>query len=450
MPQRLIVILCSDAFAKLWSALAERLNAELVTFDEPSAAAGVRGMATILACGGQEQAALARLHELSRAGVGPAIVVGAEADHRLAVQLMRAGAEAYFALPGDASRLESELISRYAGAQEEAEPPPTDEFDFSAIIGEHDSLKAALDLTARVIPGGRATVLILGETGTGKELFARAIHDNGPRAREPFVAINCSAIPGTLLESELFGHEKGSFTDARTAKPGLFELADGGTIFLDEISTMPVELQGKLLRFLETRELRRLGGLKTTVLDVRILAAANEDLQALMREGTFRKDLYYRLAVIPIGLPPLRDRGNDVLRLARHFLAELARTYGVEAPNFTRDAIETMERHLWPGNVRELRNAVERGLLLAGGAPIGPQHLALDHSATDGTSVAAVGGGGGPLPFPCTLEELETAAALAMLERCDENKSQTARGLGITRSRLYRILGRARDGGGVS
>jgi len=444
LTKRLVVILCSDAFEKLWKTLAERLDAELVTFDDPAAAAGVRGMATILACGGVEPTAVDRLRELNRAGVGPAMVVGVEADHRLAVQLMRAGAESYFALPADASRLESELIAHTSSAGDTPDPLRTDEFDFHAIIGEHESLKAALARAARVIPAASATVLILGETGTGKELFARAIHDNGPRARDPFVAVNCSAIPGTLLESELFGHEKGSFTDARTAKPGLFELADGGTIFLDEISTMPVELQGKLLRFLETRELRRVGGLKSTSVDVRVLAAANEDLRASIRAGTFREDLYYRLAVIPISLPPLRDRGDDVLRLAQHFLAELARTYGVDGPNFTRNAIRTLERHPWPGNVRELRNAVERGLLLAGGLPIGPQHLALDHVGGERTRSPE---DAGPLPFPSTLAQLETAAALAMLERCGGNKSEVARELGITRSRLYRILARHPDSG---
>ena len=444
MTQRLVVILCSDAFEKLWGALAERLAVDLVTFDEPAAAAGIRAMTTILACGGREAEAVDRLLEINAAGIGPALVVGAEADNRLAVQLMRAGAGGYFALPGDASRLESELIARRSEARGAPSPPP-DHFDFRAIIGEHASLKLALERTARVIPAADATVLILGETGTGKELFARAIHDNGPRARDPFVAVNCSAVPGNLLESELFGHEKGSFTDARTAKPGLFELADGGTIFLDEISSMPVELQGKLLRFLETRELRRVGGLKSKPVNVRVLAAANEDLRALMRSGAFREDLYYRLAVIPIALPPLRERGDDILTLAHHFLAKLSLTYGVDEPNFTREAIRTMVGHTWPGNVRELRNAVERGLLLSGGAPISPDHLALEGASMDAASPAS--DAWGPLPFPATLEQIETAATLAMMKRCRGNKSEVARGLGITRSRLYRIIARASDEG---
>ncbi|MDX1579745.1 MAG: sigma-54 factor interaction domain-containing protein, partial [Gemmatimonadota bacterium] len=286
MPPRLLVIACSDAFGRLWPEIAERAGLELVVADDP-ASAPVSPSVTLLACGGVEERAIDRLLETQRAGIEAPLIVGAEPDHRLAVQLMRAGAGAYFALPGDADRLEAELAR---AGEDRREVPTRDDgdYDFSALIGRHPSLAAALERAARVIPGGRATVLIQGETGTGKELIARAIHDNGPRARKPFVAVNCSAIPGTLLESELFGHEKGAFTDAGTTKPGLFELADGGTAFLDEISAMPIELQGKLLRFLETRELRRVGGIRTTSVDVRILAAANEDLAALAARKAFR------------------------------------------------------------------------------------------------------------------------------------------------------------------
>ncbi|MFQ5747269.1 MAG: sigma-54 interaction domain-containing protein [Gemmatimonadota bacterium] len=445
MAKRLIVVQASDAFARVWDEMAERIGADLLRVSGAMEASGLRAAATILSCAGSEADAVRGVHDAHRAGLVAPLVVGASEDHRLAAQLIRAGAANYFALPGDAARLESELI-RIAEKADDRPPPPRDAgFDFSAIVGEHPSLQAAIERATRVIPGGRATVLILGETGTGKELFARAVHDNGPRAREPFVDVNCSAIPATLLESELFGHEKGSFTDARTSKPGLFELADGGTIFLDEISAMPLELQAKLLRSLETREIRRLGGLRARTVDVRIIAAANVDLRVLARDGAFREDLYYRLAVVPIRLPALRERGDDVIRLARYFLARLAETYGLPVPELSQGALAAIARHPWPGNVRELRNAIERGLLLAGDGPIGSAELALDVPEPGARSEevgADAAGPASPLPFPATLRQLERAAVAATVELYDGNKTLAARELGITRSRLYRILER--------
>ncbi len=438
---RLTVISPGEAFSGLWSELAERLGAELERCKEPSQA--TPAAAVILSCGGEEARALDLLRDTQRAGVDAPIVVGAATDHRLAVELMRRGAAAYFALPGDAGRLERDLEARLAAAGVDAERAPARErFDFGSIIGEDAGLRASLDRAARVIPNGRATVLIIGETGTGKELVARAIHDNGPRAEKPYVAVNCGAIPATLLESELFGHEKGAFTDARSSKPGLLEVADGGTVFLDEISAMPVELQAKLLRFLETREVRRLGGLRSTSVDVRVLAAANVDLRTLTERGEFREDLYFRLAVVPIPLPPLRDRGKDVEILARHFLAHLGAEYGVDPPVLSREAMIALEQHRWPGNVRELRNAIERALLLSDGSSIQPEHLALAETAP----AERPGEVGSPIPFPSTLDELETAAAHAMVARFSGNKSAAARALGITRSRLYRILERGEGG----
>ena len=289
-----------------------------------------------------------------------------------------------------------------------------------------------------MIPGGRATVMITGETGTGKELLAQAIHYNGPRSRQPFVPVNCSAIPANLLESELFGHEKGAFTDARAAKPGLFEVADGGTLFLDEVATLPLELQGKLLRVLETMEVRRVGGVRDTKVDVRILAAANVDLAEEVRERRFREDLFYRLAVVTIRLPALRERGDDPVLLARHFLVQLGEQYGLEGVELAAEGVAAIRRHQWPGNVRELRNAVERALLLGGGRPVGPDELSLHESPA---GPAAPGHEtDGPLPFPATLGEIEKAAARAAVERCDGNKSEAARLLGTTRTRLYRLL----------
>jgi len=212
---------------------------------------------------------------------------------------------------------------------------------------------------------------------------------------------------------------------------------------LDEVATLPLELQAKLLRALETREVRRVGGLRDVPVDVRILAAANVDLGARVAEGEFREDLYFRLVVVPILLPPLRERGDDVMLLARHFLARLADDYGMEPPAFAPAAVTALRRHAWPGNVRELRNAVERALLLAGGGAIAPEHLALgDVAGSLGPRGrrAAAAAGDAPIPFPATLDEIERAAARAAVERCDGNKSEAARLLGTTRTRLYRLL----------
>ncbi|MFQ5747172.1 MAG: sigma-54 dependent transcriptional regulator [Gemmatimonadota bacterium] len=443
---RLTVIGTSEAFADAWDDLAARAGLGLLRLERPEPIREKGSVAVVLAVGGEETRAVDLLHAAHRAGIEGPIVVGAATDHRIAVELMRRGAMAYFALPGDLDRLETELRERAAAAQPPAEGEALGEYhrrayDFSALVGEDEALQAALDRAARVIPGGKATVLITGETGTGKELLAQAIHYNGPRASEPFVAVNCSAIPPNLLESELFGHEKGAFTDARAAKPGLFEVADGGTLFFDEVATLPLDLQGKLLRVLETREVRRVGGVRDTRVDVRVLAAANVDLARQVREGAFREDLYYRLAVVPIHLPPLRERGGDLLVLARHFLATLAREYGMDPPELRKDAVVAILRHSWPGNVRELRNAMERALLLSGGLPAGPEHLALDDApAAASVSAPAGAGSAGGLPFPASLKQIEEAAARAAVARCDGNKSEAARVLGITRTRLYRLL----------
>jgi two-component system response regulator HydG len=445
---RLVVVTASDAFSEFWAGIAERLSLTLELNETPQPVRNSRTAAVILACGGTESHAVDLLHAAHRSGLTEPLVVGAEPDHRLAVELMRRGAGAYYVLPGDADRLESDLARRVGHLEQRKDPGAalSDLHDFSAMIGDDASLKAALDMASRVIPRGRATVLITGETGTGKELLAQAIHYNGPRSSEPFVAVNCGAIPANLLESELFGHEKGAFTDARAAKPGLFEVADGGTLFLDEVAVLPLELQSKLLRALETREVRRVGGVRDTLVDVRILAAANVDLAARVAAGEFRDDLYYRLAVIPIELPPLRVRGRDVILLARHFLAELAEAYDIDAPTFSRPALTALERHSWPGNVRELRNAIERGILLSDGAPIEPKHLALSAVSGPLRVGAEPGSAEASLRFPATIDELEMEATLAMMELCAGNKSQAARRLGITRSRLYRLLERAEAG----
>jgi len=311
-------------------------------------------------------------------------------------------------------------------------------YTFEGILGDSPALRAALDKAARIIPRGGVTVLITGETGTGKELLARAIHYNGPRSGAPFVDINCAAIPEQLLESELFGHEKGAFTDASSTKPGLFELADGGTLFLDEIGHLALPLQGKLLRALEERHIRRVGGAKLIPINVRVIAATHVNLADAARRGMFREDLYYRLNVVPLELPALRDRRQDIGPLAEHFVQRFAAEYDMEAPRLTSSAQQALRIHPWSGNIRELRNVIERAVLLCHGDRIDATDLSRDISSV---SVAR----DGALPFPCTLATLTRAAVDEMLRLTDGNKSEAARQLGISRPRLLRLLDDSTD-----
>ena len=435
----LSILQATDAFADVWPELAEVAGVRLETGEAVPELAPLReAVAILVVLAGSEQDAPEVVSDVRSAGGDPIAVVGAETGHRLAVQAMAAGAVEYFALPGDTDALWSwvqEQADR-ARADERARTLAEEEraeYDFSRLIGESPGLRKALTIAARVIPRGSSTVLITGETGTGKELLAQAIHYNGPRASEPFIEVNCTALPANLLEAELFGYEEGAFTDARTAKPGLFEAAHGGTLFLDEIGDLSLDLQAKLLRVLEEKRVRRLGSLRSVDVDVRILAATHVDLQDAIAEGSFREDLYYRLGVVPIHLPPLRERGEDVLLLAHHFLGTFADLYEVDRPPLDRTAREALLSYRWPGNIRELRNGLERVILLGDGS-FDPEHLFLS-----GRSDAA--GDAGPLPFPAPLDDIVEAAARAMVERTGGNKSAAAEALGISRSRLYRLLG---------
>lgn len=375
-------------------------------------------------------------------GAMEVVAVGAVSSHRLAVQVIRAGAAEYFALPDDLAALRAwlrdraERMAARQGRSSFAEREGA-KYRFEGMIGSSESLRNALDRAARVIPHGGVTVLIAGETGTGKELLARAIHYDGPRREAPFVDVNCAAIPEQLLESELFGHEKGAFTDASSAKPGLFEVANGGTLFLDEIGHLPLGLQGKLLRVLEERTVRRVGGTKSIPVDVRIIAASHVDLEQAVKQRMFRQDLYYRLNVLQLELPPLRRRREDILPLARHFLAKFAAEYGVDIPNLTPSAERALMAAEWPGNIRELRNIIERAILLGDGRELdavdvqGAGEVAAPHE--------------GSLPFPATMGEVIAAAAREMVALCGGNKSDAARRLGISRSRLQRLLDNAAD-----
>jgi transcriptional regulator with GAF, ATPase, and Fis domain len=274
-------------------------------------------------------------------------------------------------------------------------------------------------------------VLLLGESGTGKELFAQAIHENSPRRKRPFVKVACAALPETLLESELFGHEKGSFTGAIASRAGRFEIADGGTLFLDEIGDISPTVQVKLLRFLEEHEFERVGGNRTIKVDVRMVAATHRDLKARIKEGAFREDLYYRLNVIELTIPPLRDRRSDIPLLAHHFLVRFAEVNGKEVNAISDEAMGLLLRHPWPGNVRELENAIERAVVLANEKVLTAAHFptltSLPAEAAGGTPA------GGSLRIPgSSFAEIEREAILRTLEAVAGSTSRAARMLGIS------------------
>ena len=309
------------------------------------------------------------------------------------------------------------------------------------VIGVSESLIAAVDMATQVGRSRAATVLICGETGTGKELFARGIHSCSKHANDPFVAINCAAIPESLLESELFGHERGAFTDARALKRGLLEVAGRGTIFLDEVGELPLKLQPKLLRVLEQRTFRRVGGSSELPIAARVIAGTNVSLADAVDGGAFREDLFYRLSVVRLDLPSLRDRFGDVEVLARHFLRELARESDGVPATLSADAVSALVSHSWPGNVRELKNVIERAMIVAGGKTIQRQHLLFQRrrnaqpgvDAENGTIIRIPPGGK-------TLDEIECEAIQATLALTQGNLSATARILGISRPTLGRKL----------
>jgi DNA-binding NtrC family response regulator len=428
----------TDSFHAEWARLASASGLALVMVDHAARLEPRKGVLTLLSGAGREDRLESALREMPT-GNSFVAAVGAQADHRLAAAVVRAGADDYFALPGDlaalgswlrdgASRLRADVDAAAFAEEERAR------FRFDGILGDSPALRAALERAGRVIPRPNVTVLITGETGTGKELLARAIHYNGPRRDAPFVDVNCAAIPENLLESELFGHEKGAFTGATSAKPGLMELADGGTLFLDEIGHLAMPLQGKILRALEERRLRRVGGTRTIAFDVRLVAATHVDLRAAVQRGEFREDLYYRLNVVPVELPPLRARGEDIVSIARHFVQRFAQEYGTPALTLAPATIRALKDRRWTGNVRELRNVIERAVLLTPGRAL----EVADVAESTGTSAATPANG--ELPFPSTLAELNRAAVARMLELCGGNKTEAARRLGISRPRLHRLL----------
>jgi transcriptional regulator with GAF, ATPase, and Fis domain len=306
------------------------------------------------------------------------------------------------------------------------------------LVGESPEMRM-IHHVIRLVASRRATVLISGETGTGKELAARALHLAGSRRTGPWIAVNCSALPETLLESELFGHVRGAFTGALQSRAGRFEQAQGGTIFLDEIGELPMELQAKLLRVLQEREVQRLGGAETVRLDIRVIAATNRDLAACVREGKFREDLYYRLNVVPIEMPPLRRRPTDIALLAEYFMAKICRAEGIASKAMTRDALERLCLHPWPGNVRQLENAIEMAVALSGdrvslGADDFPMPVADAPRLTEGAAVVDVPDCG--LDYEQTLALIERSILEQALRKTGGNKKAAAEMLRLKRTTL--------------
>jgi len=316
---------------------------------------------------------------------------------------------------------------------------------FAAVLGQSPALRAVLE-QARQIAALNETppVLITGETGTGKGLVARTLHSSGPRSAKPFIEINCTALPANLMEAELFGYERGAFTDAKTSKIGLFEAAEGGFLFLDEVGDVELTLQGKLLRAIEDRTVRRVGGLRDRKIDVRIVAATNRDLEREVERDRFRKDLYFRLAVILLRLPPLRERGDDVLLLAEHFLRHFSHKYGKDVRNIEPRARDLLRAYPWPGNVRELSHVIERAVLWSRGSNVDVDHLSLtsplNHAPEPAAEATRPAASGTLPPTGTDLPQWEKAMIEQALQDAGGNQTRAAQRLGISRDTLrYRL-----------
>lgn len=369
----------------------------------------------------------------------PVVLMTAFGTIENAVEAMKEGAADFLLKPFSLEQLSAVLNKALeVQALREENTRLRDELDdryrWEQIIAAAPLMKEALDSALRVA-AARSTVLLCGESGVGKDLLARVIHHHSPRRSGPFVKINCTAIPENLLESELFGYEKGAFTGASTAKPGKFEQADTGTVFLDEIGDVPLSIQVKLLRVIQDREFERLGSNRTRQVDVRVIAATNVDLRQALEQGTFREDLYYRLNVFPITIPPLRERREDIPLLAERFLARVTREQGAAVTGISDGALAKLAEWPWPGNVRELENVIERSVLLAAGTLLQSEDIRLDAARNH-----AIPAAGGFLPEGRTLDQHEQDLIREALRRANGNKSHAARLLGLTRNALrYRL-----------
>jgi len=381
------------------------------------------------------------LEEIKKAGVqAPVILISGQANIEMAVRATKLGALDFLEKPLSTDKLlvTVENALRLTRLEDENR-------ELKKRLGKHQlvgSGAAMTRLAAQIarVAASETRVCILGETGTGKELVARAIHEKSPRHDGPFVTLNCAAVPAELIESELFGHEKGAFTGAAGRHLGKFEQAEGGTLFLDEIGDMPVAMQAKLLRVLEEGEVERVGGDKPIKVNVRVVVATHRNLEQLVEQNAFRRDLFHRVYVFPLALPPLRERTEDFADLAAHFARQVAVQNGWREKEFSSQAIAALERYAWPGNVRELRNVVERLVLLAEGRTVGADDVELALPATSG--MASPGAAPGPVPSNGTLalrtEAFEREVLLAELRRHNFHMTNVARALGLERSHLYK------------
>jgi two-component system response regulator AtoC len=370
----------------------------------------------------------------------PVLILTAFATMETTIQTIRAGAWDYLSKPFRSEEIKL-VVARALEAQRlvrenlQHRRALDARYGVENLVGRSPEMVGIYKLIAR-LAALDTTVLVQGETGTGKELVARAIHQASARAARPLVVVDCTALPEALFESELFGHERGAFTGAATSRRGLLEVADGSTCFLDEVGELPRALQAKLLRVLQERVIRRVGGNESIPVDVRIIAATHRDLKKLVEDGTLREDLYYRLNVAPIVVPPLRERPDDIPLLAHHFLERYARAAGQPATGFARETLAALARHGWPGNVRELEHAIERAVALSSTALILPDDLPAD--------VRGASGGAMPVAPPArlTLDELKQWYVARVLEEVGGNKARASELLGIDRRTLYRILAR--------
>lgn len=430
----------------------------------------------------------------ARSAAVEVILMTAFADVDSAVSAMRAGAYHFLTKPFHSNDAVAHAVlraaehRRLADRARQLEQVLLSKERFGEIIGDSAKMLEVYRLVEGVAPTS-STVLILGESGTGKELAARAIHQQSPRAKKPFVAVNCGGIPKELVESELFGHVRGAFTGAQTARAGLFETADGGTILLDEVGDLPLAAQVKLLRVLQEGEIKRVGADETRTVDVRVLAATNVDLVSRIQGGQFRRDLYYRLNVIAIELPPLRERGDDVLLLANHYLQKFARSMGREPKQLSPDAIRALREYEWPGNVRELEHAIEHAMVLAQKEIIAAADLPFTRHSSSFRDALTKPGLGGPgigtyvngeelssrsqprdppvsteaaldalgdfadLPYPEAkrklIERFDASYTQALLRRARGNTSEAARLAGLDRSNFRRLLKRHKPESGT-
>jgi DNA-binding NtrC family response regulator len=369
------------------------------------------------------------------------IIMTAYSDVQTAVSAMKSGAYHYINKPFDLEELKILIekgletkslineVRRLHRQQNEGNQK-------NQIFGVTSHIQYVKELIGMISKTNKTSVLIQGESGTGKELAANAIHYNSKRVQKPLMKINCSAIPDTLLESELFGYEKGAFTDAKATKKGLFELADGGTVFLDEIGDMKPFLQSKILRVIENQAFMRVGGEREIKVDVRIIAATNKDLESLVKEGLFRKDLYYRLKVMVVEMPPLRERKEDILLLSNLFIEEINREYAKNINGLTEDAKKIMIQYPWPGNVRELKNVIERAMILTDQAYISPKQLPFELRHKEGMGPKAFETNPFEMNEMMPLEEIEKIYLSNVLKKLDWNKSKASKILGVSRATL--------------